>query len=71
VIVGVALDGLGEEFDGFLVALGFEGFVSFVFVFCGLLAHKRYISRTLFILTYKAKSSSIFLSHRSFSGTHR
>jgi hypothetical protein len=38
-IVGIAFDGFGEVFDGFLVALGLEGFVSFVLVFGGLLAH--------------------------------
>ena len=40
-IVGVELDGLSEELDGFWVFVGFEGFVPFVFEFDGLLfAHK-------------------------------
>jgi hypothetical protein len=48
VIVGIALDGLGEELDGFFVTLGLEGLVSFVLVFGRLLTHKKiYFQNTL------------------------
>lgn len=43
-IVGVELDGLSEELDCFLVSMGLEGLISFVFEFdCLLFGHKIYI----------------------------